>query len=312
MTPRVSIGLPVHNGEEFIRQAIDSILAQTYTNFELVISDNASTDKTPAICRLYAQKDIRIRFHRNRANIGPARNFNAIVRLSEGEYFQLLAHDDVLAPEFIAKSVHVLDNNEDVVLCFSRQLEIDQAGRRLAPGSRILPMDAESPADRFTALLRNPIGSPMIFGLIRADILRQTHLIGYYEAADLILLAELALRGKLYQIQEDLLLHREHPHRSVHDYPTLHSHTVWFAPWKQGKIMFPAWRVFGECIWCLLRSPLYITAKAYCLLHAGLWGLRNLHHGITDFGTASKQISGRFKWHLRRALSRRSQNESTT
>ena len=305
MAPRVSIGLPVYNGEEFIAEAIDSILAQTYTDFELIISDNASTDKTPAICRLYAQKDSRIRFHRNKANIGPARNFNAIVRLSGGEYFQLLAHDDVLAPEFTAKSVQVLDQDPAIVLCFSQEVMIDQAGRQLGPGPHILPMDADTPRTRFAAALRNPIGTPMIFGLMRSDILRKTLLMGYYDAADLVLIAELALRGKLHQIQDNLLFHREHPHRSVYDYPTLHSHTVWFAPWKEGKILFPAWRVLGECIRGVWRSPLGLAEMTSCFICLDLWALRNLGRGWTDFSIAARQLSERLKCHLRKALSQR-------
>ncbi len=312
MAPRVSIGLPVYNGEQFVREAIDSILAQTYLDFELIISDNASTDKTPAICRLYAKNDSRIRFHRNKHNIGPARNFNALVRLSKGEYFQLLAHDDVLAPEFIAKSVQVLDQDSAVVLCFSRQMAIDEASRELGPGRHILPMDASTPRTRFSAVLRNPIGSPIVFGLMRSDILRKTLLIGCYDVADLILIVELALRGKLHQIQEKLLFHREHPHRSVHDYPTLHSHTVWFAPWKEGKIVFPAWRILGECIRGIWRSPLGLIEMASCLICLGVWALSRWRRGLTDFSIAARQISGRLKWHLRKALSQRSQNESKT
>ncbi len=312
MAPRVSIGLPVYNGEQFVRQAIDSVLAQTYTDFELIISDNASTDKTPAICRLYAQKDSRISFHRNRRNIGPARNFNTLVRLCKGEYFQWLSHDDVLAPEFIAKSVHVLDQDSAVVLCFSREVAIDEANRELRPGLHILPMDADTPRTRFSAVLRNPIGSPIVFGLMRSDILRKTRLIGNYDAADLILTLELALRGKLHQIQENLLFHREHPHRSVYDYPTLHAHTVWFAPWKEGKILFPAWRIFGEGIRGVWRSPIGLMETASCLLCLDVWAMSNVRRGLTDFNIAARQIAGRLKWHLKKALSQRSQNESKT
>ncbi len=127
-SPRVSVGLAVYNGENFIRAAIDSILAQTFTDFELVISDNASTDKTQEICLEYAAKDGRIRYYRCERNMGAAWNQNRVFELSRGEYFRLAAHDDVIAPEYLAKCVEVLDQNPSVVLCHSWTKAINDQG----------------------------------------------------------------------------------------------------------------------------------------------------------------------------------------
>src|SRR5438270_1690210 len=102
---KVAIGMPVWNGEAFLSEAIESILAQTYGDFELVISDNASTDATAEICRSYAQRDARIRYIRQEKNIGANSNYNGVFRRSSGEYFKWAAHDDVLAPEFIYECV---------------------------------------------------------------------------------------------------------------------------------------------------------------------------------------------------------------
>ena len=99
--PRVSIGLPVYNGELFLENALDSILSQTYSDFELIISDNASDDKTEEICRSYAARDKRVRYSRNAHNLGAAPNYNRVYHLARGRYFKWASHDDVLAPEFL-------------------------------------------------------------------------------------------------------------------------------------------------------------------------------------------------------------------
>src|SRR5690349_812781 len=92
--PQVSIGLPVYNGEKYLLNAIGSLLKQDFEDFELVISDNASTDKTEAMCHEFAAKDKRIRYHRNETNIGATGNYNRVFRLSNGEFFRWASHDD--------------------------------------------------------------------------------------------------------------------------------------------------------------------------------------------------------------------------
>src|SRR4051794_3298661 len=93
--PKLSIGLPVYNGENFLAHAVDSILAQDFRDFELIISDNASTDRTAEICRGYAESDPRVRYVRFETNQGGSRNFCYVFELARGEYFKWAAHDDV-------------------------------------------------------------------------------------------------------------------------------------------------------------------------------------------------------------------------
>src|SRR5436190_12174806 len=93
--PIVSIGLPVFNGERYLRQALDSLLGQDFQDFELIISDNASTDRTAEICRAYVAKDRRIRYYRNESNIGSAPNYRRVFELARGEFFKWCSHDDV-------------------------------------------------------------------------------------------------------------------------------------------------------------------------------------------------------------------------
>ena len=126
--PRVTIGLPVYNGEQYLVQALDALLAQTYTDFALIISDNASTDRTQEICLAYAAKDARIQYYRNPINIGSAKNFNHVFALSASEYFMWAAHDDYMAPKLVAKCVDVLDRDPTILLCHAWVKIIDEQG----------------------------------------------------------------------------------------------------------------------------------------------------------------------------------------
>jgi glycosyltransferase involved in cell wall biosynthesis len=100
--PLVSIGMPVYNGERFIQQAVDSLLAQDYKYFELIISDNASADRTADICKSYAAKDARVRYYHNEENSGPVANFNRVLECAGGEYFMWAACDDLWEPTYIS------------------------------------------------------------------------------------------------------------------------------------------------------------------------------------------------------------------
>ena len=95
MKPRVSIGLPVYNGQEFLEETLHSILNQTFNDFELIICDNASTDRTAEICRSFAKRDRRIRYYRNEINLGAAKNFNGVFFLARGEYLKWSDNDDL-------------------------------------------------------------------------------------------------------------------------------------------------------------------------------------------------------------------------
>src|SRR3990172_11630910 len=114
--PKVSVGMPVYNAERYLEEALASILAQSFDDFELVISDNASTDRTAEICRAYADKDERIRYFRMRQNYGVIDNFNSVFRLSGGEYFKWAASDDVCERDYLRKAVDVLDRDPSIVL----------------------------------------------------------------------------------------------------------------------------------------------------------------------------------------------------
>ena len=182
--PRLSIGLPVFNGERFLKKAIDSLLTQTFEDFELVISDNASTDKTQEICREYASNDKILRYFRNAQNLGAARNYNRVFELSKGEYFKWAAHDDLCAPKLLRQCVEVLDRDSSVILCYSRAKAIDEQGEVIKSYPAKSDAGASKPQDRFYEFLCIPHPCTAIWGVMRASVLKKTRLIGNYTASD--------------------------------------------------------------------------------------------------------------------------------
>jgi len=208
---RLSLGMPVFNGENYIRQAIDSLLSQTFSDFELIISDNGSTDRTEEICRAYAARDSRIHYYRNEENRGAAWNFNRVFELANGKYFKWVAHDDLHAPEFFSKCVEALDRDPSIVLAYTNTAKIDGEGKLLGslPTSIYdLHADSFNACERFRYLICVWHACDPIFGVIRSDILKKTPLMRSFISADRMLLAQLALLGRFYEIQEFLFFWR--------------------------------------------------------------------------------------------------------
>jgi len=210
--PLVSIGLPVFNGEAYLDEAIRSVLAQSLADLELVISDNASTDRTAEICRDWAATDRRIRYFRNPENLGAAPNYNRTFAESCGRYFKWLAHDDRLRPEYLAATVAALEADPSVVLCNTTVAYIDASGAPLGVYRSPLGLAAtERPSERFAALVLRSHSCVDFFGTIRRSALEGSLLHGPFHGADLALLAQLALRGRMVQLEPPLVEMREHP-----------------------------------------------------------------------------------------------------
>ena len=133
--PLVSIGLPVYNGERYLEQAIDTILAQTFQSWELIVSDNASNDRTEEICRGYMAREPRIRYHRQERNIGIARNFNAVIDMARADYFKWHAHDDLCAPTLVERCVEALEANPTASAAFTKTVRIDAEGATISDDS---------------------------------------------------------------------------------------------------------------------------------------------------------------------------------
>jgi glycosyltransferase involved in cell wall biosynthesis len=210
--PKLSIGVPVYNGENFLQQAVDSILAQDFRDFELIISDNASTDRTAEICRRYAEIDPRVRYVRLDTNVGGPRNFCYVSELARGEYFKWAAHDDVCAPGFLRRCVETLDAAApEVVLVYPRTQMINESGVPIPWDIETVECTQRRPHQRLALVLRELSVLSAQFGVIRTAALRRTRLLDSFFASDYVLLAELAMLGQFLEIPEPLFLRRLHP-----------------------------------------------------------------------------------------------------
>lgn len=193
--PLISIGMPIYNEEFFIAQSLDSLLAQDYENFELIISDNASTDGTPAICEYYASQDTRIRYHRNHENIGMVQNFNRTFQLSHGKYFMWAGGHDLWDKHFISTCLGELLDDPKVVLCSGQYRLTNEKGMPI----EIMPaMDTRGmkPAERLRCAIRERGHGWTVYSLIRAEVLIQTHLFTEKYGSDSLLAAELSVLGE--------------------------------------------------------------------------------------------------------------------
>jgi len=209
--PRVSVGVPVRNGERFLVETLDSLLAQTFTDFELIISDNASTDKTEAICREFAAKDSRVRYYRSPQDVGLANNYNALFARAEGDYFKWAAADDIHEPEYLARCLEVLERDPSVVLAYGKTRFIDENGGPLSNTDPGFDLRSDAAPERLRYVIYAEHWVNAIFGLIRKEVLAKTSLLPSYPGADYALLGELAVRGKFFEVHEPLLLRRLHP-----------------------------------------------------------------------------------------------------
>ncbi len=281
-TPRVTIGIPVYNGENYLAESIESILAQTFSDFELIITDNASTDKTAVICQAYAQNDPRIRYIRNEENLGASPNYNLLVSLARGEYFKWQAHDDLSTPEFLERCVAVLDADPEVVVCYSRTRAVD-GNSEIAP-----KLDVKYPPKpelndarvrvRFFECVCVHHSQVAVFGLMRTDVLKKTRMIESYSSSDRTLLGELSLRGRMYEIPDVLLYKRHHDQQHWHVYPTRRAREVWYNPKRAGRTTFPHWRLMLEHFRSIFRTPINFLERFLCSFYMGWWMRINWRH----------------------------------
>lgn len=280
-TPRVSIGLPVYNGEAFLQAAVESLLGQSYRELELVICDNASTDATESMCRAWAAADPRVRYYRNEENIGAMHNFNRVFGLARGELFKWAAHDDVHEPDYIARCVQALDERPHTVLAFPRSRDIDESGRTLKVVGFGLEVDSPSPSRRFKALIRREHSCVPIFGVMRADVLRRTRLLADYADCDRVLLAEIGLAGPFVELSDALFYHRQHRNRSVWQYRSRQTRSAWFDPAKAGRPVFPYTRQLVGYLGAIRRAPIGPRDRAACTRHMLGW-IRHHADGLVE------------------------------
>jgi len=199
--PKVSIGMPVYNAEKYLGDAIDALLMQTYSDFEIIISDNASTDGTASMCKQYAGKDSRITFVQQSKNIGSIQNFQYVLDRAVGEYFMWAAADDRRHKDFIKLALEVFDSTVDCGLVFS-----DYILKNLDTGESsyesIGMFNSRKSSKNYLMRLLSPCPL-MIYGLHRTSIIKglplerydffDVHIVHFYTLSSIIKIIPLPL-----------------------------------------------------------------------------------------------------------------------
>lgn len=194
MKPLISVGMPVYNEEKYLKESVESILNQDYKNFELIISDNSSTDGTEQICLELAQNDYRIKYIRNTANIGAVENFNKVCREARGEFFMFAGGHDLWSLNFISSCLKILQDNPTTVLSFASTVWIDKFNDPIKKEASFYDTRGCDPVTRFMYVLWGPMNP--IYGLMRTDCMKNVRLNTQIIGADLIILAELSFQGE--------------------------------------------------------------------------------------------------------------------
>jgi glycosyltransferase involved in cell wall biosynthesis len=267
--PTVSIGMPVYNGANYVRRSVQSLLAQDYEDFELLISDNASTDETESICRELAESDVRIRYFRNETNVGASRNYNKVFRLANGAFFKWAAHDDECHRTMLRRCVEVLERAPArVTMVYPLAELIDEQGKTLRPVLDRIESRDPRPHRRLARLLRSLSKCDPVFGLFKTEYLRKTRLIGPFFGADNVLLGELAMLGEIWELDEVLFRLREHRKRSMRANQSARARAAWYDPAAaQQSVVIPDWeRMVWELLKSARRSSLPPEEKLRCCL----------------------------------------------
>lgn len=310
--PKVSIGIPVRNGHKFIRQALDSLLGQTFTDFEIVICDNASTDDTEEICREYMARDPRVRYFRNPRNLGPAGNHNECFKHSRGQYFRWHAHDDMCAPEYLAKCVAALDQDPSIVCAYPKTQIVDENGNNLEQYDFTPATNSPDAVTRFRELVminHRSHRAVEIFGLMRSDALRRTPLEGAYARGDSVLIVRMALLGRYVELPDRLFLSRSHTSQSMQTLPSEMKKgrgglsrflgtgplppPEWWDESRKGKVNFPEWNLLKEYWVSIGAAPLNGGERNRCRLVMLNWTARNVHKLTRDILFAIEKVTMR-------------------
>jgi glycosyltransferase involved in cell wall biosynthesis len=270
--PAVTIGIPVYNGERYLEEAIRSVLSQTNGDLELVISDNASTDRTAEICRDYAHQDSRVRYFRNPTNLGAAPNYNIAFSHGRGRFFKWLAHDDLITPTFTDKARRVLEGRPDAVMCSSVVAYIDGKGAPLGLyDSQLGKADVASPSRRFAQVTLPSHSCVDFFGMFRRSALEGSLLHGSFHGADRALLAQMALRGRLIQLPAPLVQMREHENRYTRSQVRAADRASWHDTRVRSHIRFPTWRLYVEYLKMVSAEPLEPAERMRCYAVLARW-----------------------------------------
>jgi Glycosyl transferase family 2 len=303
-TPLLSIGLYLHNGDRFLEAAIDSILNQTFRDFELIISDNCSSDRSEEICRRFAAQDSRIQYYRSERNMGAGWNLRNVYFMATGKYFKWATHDDMIQPDFLRLCIDALEADDSLVVAHTLTRCIDESGQFIEHTDERLRTSSLDPVVRARdLLLKGHEGSPFT-GLIRLDALRKLPPRGGFAHSDRVLLLQLGLLGRFYEVPEHLSISTRHMGQAAWTMPernrvggfrlTWRWGTLpapeWWDPARARKPAFPEWNAAKEFTRSVARAPLSKAQRLRCYTAIAHWALHYRRRFARDLVVAADQL----------------------
>jgi glycosyltransferase involved in cell wall biosynthesis len=258
--PRVSVGMPVYNREKYVAASIEAHLNQTYSDFELIITDNASTDASGEICRAYAARDSRVHYHLNPRNLGAAGNYNRCFELSTGEFFRWTPSDDLVSPNLLQRAVAVLDSDPTVFVAYPKTKLIDAEGNITGDFDEGLHLMDERPSDRWKGVQRHLRLGNLHYGLNRREKFQKTGLLRNYNGGDFPLIAEMSLYGKFYEIPDAFFYRRMHEEASS-AMKSSADVMAFYDPRKREKLFLYNWVHWGANLQSVVRAPISLGEK---------------------------------------------------
>ncbi len=283
--PKCSVGVPVYNAEKFVAATLDVLLAQTLEDIEVVICDNASTDRTFDICRRYADRDSRVRLLQNTENLGAAENYNRVFRESRGQYFKWAAADDLIEPQFLENCSAALDQDDGAVLAYTKTTIIDQSGEPIKEHEEKVDVSGTDPVARYRSFMLTFEECNAVFGVIRSSVLAQTDLIRKFIGSDINLLAELCLYGRFVELPDRLFLRRDHPQASSADKSEA-AQLEFFDPRLASDFSWASWLSYVDGWKTVWRAPLSARDRTRVLAfmaRLAVWERQHLAGELRDY-----------------------------
>jgi hypothetical protein len=299
--PLVSIGLSLYNGDRVLEGVLDSFLQQTFRNFEFILCDDCSSDRSEAICRRYAAQDTRIRYYRNQRPMGTTWNTRRIYRLATGKYFKHATQDALIQPDFLRLCLDALEEDDSLVLAHSKMRVIDEDGQFVEEEDDRLRTSSPDPVQRSRDVLLKRHGNSPFSGLIRLDALHKVLRQGNTHS-DRVLLLRLALQGRFYEVPEHLFIITRHSDedtattqpsnggKGLHLIERGATSPPAVGPRRERKLLFPEWKTGKEFTRCIAHSPLSRGQRFQCYGVIARWAFKSRRGLATELVVAANQV----------------------
>jgi glycosyltransferase involved in cell wall biosynthesis len=300
VSKRISIGVPVYNGENFLAECLQGLIDQDYDALDVLISDNASTDATPDICQEFVRRDARFRYVRQHENIGAGPNHNYVIESTTGPLYKTATHDDVTGAGFLHTCVDALEDARQAVVAFPRTRYVNPDRSLIRDyDDPIIWSHATTPSGRLHDLFVDHAHSYLhlcypVMGVVRREAMNQTRGIQPFQSSDAALLVELALLGDFVEIPEPLYLKRLHDDTSMRANHTAEDFAEWFDPRNAGRPPLPRAHLLQSYVTSVLRAPLTPGERARCLTEVGGWFTRERRPWVIG-----GELRGWVRWRVR-------------